>query len=78
MSTTPSSCSSRSAKGPLGIPSGRPSHTYIVARGTSTWRFTLKAKLPAGKYVAWVRGIDKFNNVERKSRKVNLRRFRIR
>ena len=52
--------------------------TYIVAKGTSSWRFSLKAKLPRGRYVVWTRGFDVANNIERKNRKRNLERFRVR
>jgi hypothetical protein len=52
--------------------------TYMVARGTARWSFDLRAQLPAGRYVVWVRGIDRANNVERKQRRVNLARTRIR
>jgi hypothetical protein len=52
--------------------------SYVVARGTRSWRLTLAGRLPAGSYVAWVRGTDVANNVEGRRRAVNLRRFRIR
>jgi len=50
---------------------------YLVAKGTSSWRFTFKAKLPRGRYVVWSRGVDVANNVERKNRKRNLERFKV-
>ena len=52
--------------------------TYIVARGTAGWTFAMKLRLPAGRYVVWARGVDRANNVERKHRRVNLSRFRVR
>lgn len=52
--------------------------TYLPVRGTDSWHLDLKAKLPPGNYVVWVRGIDVFNNVERKDRRRNLARFRVR
>ena len=51
---------------------------YIVVRGTSSWRFSIKGKFPRGRYVVWSRGVDIANNVERKNRKRNLERFRVR
>jgi hypothetical protein len=51
---------------------------YLPARGTTSWRFTFRHRLPPGRYVAWVRGIDAAGNVERKARKRNLTRFRVR
>ncbi len=51
---------------------------YIVAKGTSSWTLTIKGKFPKGRYVAWTRGVDIANNVERKARKRNLARFTIR
>jgi hypothetical protein len=52
--------------------------SYIVAKGTATWRFALKAKFPRGRYVVWTRGVDVANNIEHKNRKRNLARFRVR
>jgi hypothetical protein len=52
--------------------------TYLPARGTTAWNFTFRHRLPPGRYVAWVRGIDAAGNVERKARKRNLTRFRVR
>jgi hypothetical protein len=52
--------------------------TYLSARGRGTWKATLRHRLPAGKYIAWARGIDAFGNVEPKAFKRNLVRFRIR
>lgn len=51
---------------------------YLPARGTTSWRFTYRHRLPRGRYVAWVRGIDAAGNVERKNRRRNLTRFRVR
>jgi hypothetical protein len=52
--------------------------TYLSARGAARWSLSVRARLPRGRYVAWVRGIDVFGNVERKARSRNLSRFRIR
>jgi hypothetical protein len=51
---------------------------YLPARGTTSWRFSYRHRLPRGRYVAWVRGIDAAGNVEHKARKRNLTRFRVR
>ena len=37
---------------------------YLPARGTSHWRFTRRAKLPAGSYVFRSRAVDRAGNVE--------------
>jgi hypothetical protein len=52
--------------------------TYLSAHGTDTWSLNLRATLPPGSYVVWVRAVDVFNNVERKDRGRNLARFRVR
>jgi hypothetical protein len=52
--------------------------TYLPATGGAHWRFSVKAKLPRGRYVAWVRGLDVFGNIERKARTRNLIRFTVR
>ena len=51
---------------------------YLSARGTTRWTLRLHRRLPRGKYVVWVRGIDAVGNVERKDRHRNLGRFRVR
>ena len=45
---------------------------------TVTWRYRLGLKLPAGLYIARVRGIDAAGNTERLATKVNGIKFRIR
>jgi hypothetical protein len=52
--------------------------TYLSASGRATWSLTVKGRLPRGRYVAWVRGLDLFGNIERKARARNLTRFRVR
>jgi len=52
--------------------------TYLRAKGTKRWSITIKRRLPAGSYLAWVRGVDRFSNVERKAASRNLIRFRLR
>jgi BNR repeat protein len=66
------------ADGRLGRAGGCARATYLVARGTRSWRLDLKTRLPRGTYVAWARGTDAANNVERTDRRDNLRRFRVR
>jgi zinc carboxypeptidase len=56
---------------------------YVISRvkapnATVRWKYSLGAKLPKGRYFAWVRGIDAAGNVERKHRPRNLVKFRIR
>ena len=52
--------------------------TYISAKGAKKWTLTLKRRLPKGQYQIWVRGVDAAGNVERKSRKRNFKRLRLR
>ena len=52
--------------------------TYLSTKGTTRWSVRLKRRLPRGRYVVWVRGIDAVGNVEHKARRVNLGRFRVR
>lgn len=52
--------------------------TYLRARGTGSWSLRLRARLPRGRYKAWVRAIDAAGNVERKAARRNLVRFRVR
>ena len=51
--------------------------SYLLARGTTSWRFSASAHLPAGSYKAWSRAVDASANVERKSAARNLTRFRV-
>lgn len=50
---------------------------YLRARGTTRFRLRLPRGLPAGRYLAWARGVDEAGNVERKDRRRNLSRFTI-
>ena len=52
--------------------------SYLSAKGTSRFRFTYRHHLPAGKYLAWARGIDAAGNVERKARLSNAKHFTVR
>ena len=51
---------------------------YLKARGTRRWKLRKRAKLPAGKYVVRVRGIDAAGNRERRARKRNVLVRRVR
>jgi hypothetical protein len=51
---------------------------YLSARGRSSWSFAIRTKLRRGRYLLWVRGIDAFGNIERKSARRNLARFSVR
>jgi dienelactone hydrolase len=51
---------------------------YLVAHGTTRWRFTRSAKLPPGNYRVLVRAVDRVANVERKPKKSAYVRVRAR
>ena len=50
---------------------------YLPAKGTTRWTFTAKAHLPPGSYKVFVRGIDAAANYERKLRRGNFLRLRV-
>ena len=50
---------------------------YLRAKGTTRWTFTKQARLPRGKYKVYVRGIDAAANYERKLRRGNFLRLRV-
>jgi hypothetical protein len=51
----------------------------MVAKGTTKWRFTLRAKkLPKGNYRAVARGVDASQNKERPNKRRNVIRFTVR
>jgi hypothetical protein len=52
--------------------------SYVNGKGTTKWSFTAKRRLPKGTYQIWVRGIDAAGNVEKKKRKRNFKRLRLR
>ena len=57
--------------------------TYVPARVRQParavrWNYSVGARLPKGRYFAWARGFDAEGNLERKNRKRNLLKFRIR
>jgi hypothetical protein len=51
--------------------------SYLSASGTARWSLSVKGRLPRGRYVVWVRGLDLFGNIERKARPRNLTRFQV-
>jgi hypothetical protein len=53
-------------------------HRYLRARGTKTWRFTSKRRVPAGIYRIRVKSVDAAGNRERLHKKTNTRRIRVR
>jgi hypothetical protein len=52
--------------------------TFLPARGTSRWRLERRRRFPAGRYVAYVRGIDRSGNVETRITRRNRLTLRIR
>lgn len=52
--------------------------SYLPARGTTSWTFSKRVRLPRGHYSVWARGRDAAGNVERKDQRRNLARLRIR
>ena len=52
--------------------------TPLVIGVTVSWSYTLGAKLPRGRYLAWSRALDAAGNIERKAKAHNLARFSIR
>jgi hypothetical protein len=52
--------------------------SYLPTRGRRSWSFAFRGRLPRGRYVLWVRGLDGAGNIERKAHRRNLRRFTVR
>jgi alpha-D-xyloside xylohydrolase len=71
-------CRSVSASGRLGARRACTRTRYRTVRGTRTWTARVRGPLPRGRYLVWVRSIDRAGNVERKNRRRNLLRLRIR
>ncbi|MEA2272840.1 MAG: hypothetical protein QOI98_1548 [Solirubrobacteraceae bacterium] len=63
--------------GALGRTTSCTPRVFRPARGTATWRYTLRKRLAAGEYFAWARAKDAAGNVERAGTKNRLR-FRVR
>jgi len=70
-------CRFARANGKLGPKVSCKRTSYLPAKGTSTWTFLFKHRLPAGRYLAWIRGVDSAGNRERKDKKRNLVTFTI-
>jgi hypothetical protein len=57
------------------LPSGRLgraaacTHLWLTAKGTSTWSFHLRHRLPSGKYVIATRAIDAAGNIEARNKR---------
>lgn len=64
--------------GGFGAPRSCQRTTYVGARGTTRWRFTVRGRLAPGRYKAWIRAVDASGNRERKRRYGNLVRFTVR
>ena len=73
-----SQCRFLSASGIFGASRSCDRTTYVRAKGTRKWSLTIKKRLPTGKYMAWVRGVDDFGNKERKAKARNSETFRLR
>ncbi len=52
--------------------------SYLPARGTTTWSYVRRQRLPAGRYKVWTRAVDAAGNIERKASKRNFLRPRVR
>jgi hypothetical protein len=52
--------------------------TLLSAKGTSRWKFSIRAHLPSGRYRAVARGLDVSGNKERPAKPRNQVAFRIR
>ncbi|HVS28953.1 MAG TPA: hypothetical protein VHE14_05340 [Solirubrobacteraceae bacterium] len=65
------------ARGRLGPPRSCRRPLFLAARGTSSWRLALRARLPRGRYSVRSRALDDAGNVERPAR-ANKLRLRVR
>jgi hypothetical protein len=52
--------------------------TFLRARGTTRWRLVRRRHFPRGRYVAYVRGVDRSGNVETRVTPRNRRALRVR
>ncbi len=71
-------CRFIAAGGSFGKPRACTPVGWTRARGKQTWSLRLGRTLPRGSYVAWVRGVDRFGNTERKAASRNRVQFRLR
>ena len=65
------------ADGRFAAPAACTRTTYLTAKGKAAWSLAVNAKLPRGRYVVWVRGVDAFGNIEHKAASRNLARFTV-
>ncbi len=72
------SCRPLSASGHLGALRSCLRPRYHTVRGTSRWSARVPGPLPHGAYLVWVRAVDGAHNTERKDRRRNLLRVRVR
>jgi len=63
--------------GRFGRPRSCTRPTFLRAKGTTQWSFGARRALPAGRYVAFARGVDRFSNKERFTAKRNRLQFRL-
>jgi hypothetical protein len=66
------------ANGSFGAPVSCARARFLPARGSGHWSLRVNHRLPAGTYVAWVRGVDRAGNVERTTAKRNRLVLRVR
>ena len=52
--------------------------SYLDARGSARWSFSLRGRFARGRYKLWSRAVDTAGNVERKASRRNLARARAR
>ena len=49
----------------------------MKAKGTRTWSFSRKVRLPRGSYVVWSRATNSAGSIERKAKSRNLRQMKV-
>ena len=52
--------------------------SYLTAHGRARWRLAFRGRFRRGTYGVWTRAIDGRGNLERKNRRRNFHRFRVR
>ena len=70
-------CKFLKANGKFGPATSCKRTVYLPAKGTTRWTFGKKVRLPRGSYKVYVRGIDAAANYERKLRRGNFLRLRV-
>ena len=71
-------CRSVAASGRVGPRRPCTRMRYRTVRGRGAWSATVRGPLPRGRYLVWLRAVDRAGNVERKNARRNLLRLRIR